>query len=282
MPVDQDRPANAGPDRRPWTPPCVPAELLEDPEALSYLVVDEIVGDTVTIAVSGWPGSDELGRVRFDAVAADAPSGHLLVHRKELHERLYEGWLRRTPRVGDAFAAVLGDAVAARLAESGRSSSTTRCGSPTRSPGRSPTSRPRPATSRSWPSTPRSPVSSRTSRPRRSARYRRHRRRPHPAPGAVKPGRWTRPSSPAGTAARWTGRAGPCRRRTGRPAARRIWSPPSAPTPPALFYFLLNIGDGDAQLLLMPEERDPAHPDAPIRASRSSSTPAPRASCARS
>src|SRR5687768_14115779 len=119
MPVDQDRPANAGPDRRPWTPPCVPAELLDDPATLSYLVVDEIVGDTVTIAVSGWPGSDELGRVRFDAIAADAPIGHLLVHRKELHERLYEGWLRRAPRVGDAFAAVLGDAVAARLAEAG-------------------------------------------------------------------------------------------------------------------------------------------------------------------
>jgi hypothetical protein len=68
---------------RPWTPPCVPQDLLDDHARLSYVVVDEIVGDTVTLAVAPWPGSDEHGRVRFPP-ATDAPTGHVLVHLKEL------------------------------------------------------------------------------------------------------------------------------------------------------------------------------------------------------
>src|SRR5687767_3817663 len=264
MPVDQDRPADAGPDRRPWTPPCVPAELLEDPEALSYLVVDEIVGDTVTIAVSGWPGSDELGRVRFDAIAADAPSGHLLVHRKELHERLYEGWLRRTPRVGDAFAAVLGDAVAARLAESGEVVLDHALRLADALVG---------------------PVADLSAEARNIAKLAFYAAvagvQPHeqaealgqvpkapsstaPQPGAVKPGRWTGPVLSGGDGGavdwpRWTvpKKNWPAGGETDLVTAVRA-------NPTALFYFLLNIGDGDSQLLLMPEERDPAHPDAPI------------------
>ena len=97
----------------------MPADLLVDPTRLSYVVVDEIVGDTVTLAVSVWPG---LGRARPGPLPRrprGAPVGHVLVHRRELHERLYEGWLRRAPRVGDAFAAVLGATAAARLAASG-------------------------------------------------------------------------------------------------------------------------------------------------------------------
>ena len=93
MPVDQDGPDTAQPDTappedtapaeelRPWTPPCVPPELLADTTRLSYVVVDEIVGDTVTLAISPWPGSDALGRVRFPP---GAESTHLLVHRREL------------------------------------------------------------------------------------------------------------------------------------------------------------------------------------------------------
>ncbi|MET0764921.1 MAG: hypothetical protein ABWY29_08645 [Blastococcus sp.] len=102
---------------RPWAPPAVPSEMLTP--QLSYIVVDEIVGNTVTLTVSVWPGSDDRGRVRFPQGAEGSPRGHLLVHLKELRERLYEGWLRRAPRVGDAFAAVLGDGVATRLRESG-------------------------------------------------------------------------------------------------------------------------------------------------------------------
>jgi hypothetical protein len=119
MPVDEDRPDATETTLRPWAPPAVPGELLADTSQLSYIVVDEIVGNTVTLTVSVWPGSDDRGRVRFPEGAEGSTRGHILVHLKELRERLYEGWLRRAPRVGDAFAAVLGDAVAQRLRESG-------------------------------------------------------------------------------------------------------------------------------------------------------------------
>jgi hypothetical protein len=264
MPVDDDRPDTTAPVRRPWTPPCVPAELLEDPSGLSYLVVDEIVGETVTIAVCGWPGSDELGRVRFDGIAADAPTGHLLVHAKELHERLYEGWLRRTPRVGDAFAAVLGKAVTARLAESGEVVLDASMRLADALPGA---------------------VADLSAEARNIAKLAFYAAvagvQPHeqaqalgqvpkaapataPSPGAVKQGRWSGPvlSGGDGGAAvdrpRWTVPRSnwPAGGEADLVAAVRAH-------PAALFYLLLNIGDGDSQLLLLPEERDPAQPDEP-------------------
>ena len=100
---------------RRWAPPCVPEDLLAD-HRLRYVVVDEIVDDVVTLAVAPWPGSDGRGRVRFPL---DPPSGHLLVHRDELYSQLYEDWLHRPPRVGDAFATVFGRSVDARLVRGG-------------------------------------------------------------------------------------------------------------------------------------------------------------------
>jgi hypothetical protein len=83
-----------------------------------------------------------------------------------------------------------------------------------------------------------------------------------PRTGRVRPERWTGP-----VVHRLDG---------GAPAERPRWTVPQRnwpaggegdllgairTNPTALFYFLLNIGDGDAQLLLLPEERDPARPD---------------------
>jgi hypothetical protein len=263
MPVDQDRPDDAVPVRRPWTPPCVPAELLADPSRLSYLVVDEIVGDTVSITVSGWPGSDDLGRVRFDGPTADAPSGHLLVHRKELHERLYEGWLRRAPRVGDAFATVLDDGVAARLARDGEVvlDRTVRLADALPGPVADLTAEARTVAKLAFHAAmcgvqPHEQARALGQVPKKEAA-------PEPRPGQVKRERWTGPVLHGGNAAaggrqRWT-------------VPRRHWPAPGPAdlgtaireNPTALVYFLLNIGDGDAQLLLLPEERDPARPGEP-------------------
>ena len=99
-------------DLRPWAPPGLLDALSEPPERLRYVVVDEIVDDLVTLAVAPWPGSDDKGRVRFPD---DLPSGHLLVHLDELRRCLYGNWPRRSPRVGDAFATALEDGAAAEL-----------------------------------------------------------------------------------------------------------------------------------------------------------------------
>jgi hypothetical protein len=264
MPVEQDGPGTAGPARRPWTPLCVPADLLQDPARLSYLVVDEIVRETVTIAVCVWPASDRLGRVRFDGTAAGAPTGHLLLHARELHGRLYEGWLRRAPRVGDAFAAVIGDAVAARLRTSGEVVLDDSVRLADVLPGQ---------------------VADLSEEARNVAKLAFYaamagvqpheqavamgqvpKAAPAPAPrtGRVRPEPWTGPV---------------LHRRVGdAPADRPRWTVPRKnwlaagetdlvaamrANPTALFYFLLNIGDGDAQLLLLPEQRDLARPDEP-------------------
>jgi hypothetical protein len=50
---------------QPWQPRTLdlpPEEL----ERLSYLVVDEIVGDVARVSVAGWPGVDDRGRLLFD------------------------------------------------------------------------------------------------------------------------------------------------------------------------------------------------------------------------
>ncbi len=106
------------PARRPWRPECLPDVMRADVERLRYIVLDEIVGDLVTLSVSPWPYADPQGRVRFDGGpdrAEEPRHGHLLVHRTEIHDLLYDGWLRRGPRVGDVFAAEVDGDVAARL-----------------------------------------------------------------------------------------------------------------------------------------------------------------------
>lgn len=99
--------------RRPWRPAAVPDLPDEALTGMSYAVVDEIVGNLVTLAVSPWPAADGLGRLRFDH-AVDR--GHLIVHRAELEQQVYEGWLSRHPRVGDTFAVTIAADVEAGLA----------------------------------------------------------------------------------------------------------------------------------------------------------------------
>jgi hypothetical protein len=81
-----------------WRPPALGDA---DPTGLSYVVVDEIEGAMVGLAVSDWPRTDEKGRLRFDSspvlVGAErAALEHFLNrHRDE----------PRALRMGDVFAA---------------------------------------------------------------------------------------------------------------------------------------------------------------------------------
>ena len=95
--------------RRPWLPAGLAAHGLgpEDVARLTYLVVDEIVDSAVTLTVCPWPAADGMGRLRF---AGQEQRGRVTVPLGELDSALYAGWLRRAPRVGDAFGAVLADA----------------------------------------------------------------------------------------------------------------------------------------------------------------------------
>ena len=101
---------------RPWRPESLPDNVKRHVHDLRYVAVDEVVGDLVTLTVTPWPTVDGFGRVRFlGAQASQAGTGHLLVHRRELHECLYRGWIRRSPRPGDVFAAKVAGVVEDRL-----------------------------------------------------------------------------------------------------------------------------------------------------------------------
>ena len=97
----------------PWHPASLSdLELTEaDLRALSYVVVDEMVGPVAALEVSAWPTTDRAGRIRFE----DSAKGDLVVPVDELTERLYRGWLRRAPRVGDVLATRLDRKLVARL-----------------------------------------------------------------------------------------------------------------------------------------------------------------------
>ena len=111
----------AAPERRqalrPWVPECLPEHVRGRLADLRYVAVDEVVGDLVTLTVTPWPAVDGHGKVRFPGGQASvAGTGHLLVHRRELHQCLYRGWLlRRSPRAGDVFAAEVSEVVEDRL-----------------------------------------------------------------------------------------------------------------------------------------------------------------------
>lgn len=101
--------------RRPWLPDALCSAGLDAGTvgSLSYVCVDEVLGSLVSLAVVPWPAADGHGRLRFDDSQG---RGHVVVHRRELHDRLYAGWLRRDPRVGDVLAATVEPAVQSRLA----------------------------------------------------------------------------------------------------------------------------------------------------------------------
>ena len=86
---------------RPWRPEGV--ELADTELArLSYLVVDEIVGDAVDVSVSPWPGVDDRGRLVFP----DEPARTARAEAEPLRRYLARDLPGRAPlRMGDAFAA---------------------------------------------------------------------------------------------------------------------------------------------------------------------------------
>jgi len=91
-----------------WEPRIVrvdeqPIELAPD-AADAYVVVDEIVGSDVLLAVAPWPHQDAGGRLRFDDRGSE-PHGY---SRPELQRELdrhrdAEGQLVRALRIGDVF-----------------------------------------------------------------------------------------------------------------------------------------------------------------------------------
>ncbi len=96
--------------RVPWLPGTLQEKKLtvDDARRLSYIVVDDIMDDTVTLAVHPWPVADEDGRVRFVDLNA---CQHATVSLREMETQIYRRRrLRREPRVGDVFGAVVNDA----------------------------------------------------------------------------------------------------------------------------------------------------------------------------
>jgi hypothetical protein len=75
-----------------------------DTTGLSYIVVEEIEGGMVGLAVSDWPRTDEQGRLRFDAEPVP-----VTVERAEFERFLEQHRQPSRPlRIGDVFAARTG------------------------------------------------------------------------------------------------------------------------------------------------------------------------------
>jgi hypothetical protein len=102
-------------DQIPWLPGTLQASglTINNAKRLTYIVVDEIVDDVATLALHPWPVADNQGRVRFPDLEA---CRHAAVSLRALESQLYQGWLKRDPRVGDVFGAVLSDAAKRALA----------------------------------------------------------------------------------------------------------------------------------------------------------------------
>ena len=94
-PAEEDR-------ARSWRPPALPRSARR--RELAYVVVDEILGQRVSLVVCDWPRVDRAGRLRFpgrpSSLAADrrALQEHLDTHRRP---RAHRG---RPLRIGDVFA----------------------------------------------------------------------------------------------------------------------------------------------------------------------------------
>ncbi|MDQ3379563.1 MAG: hypothetical protein M3546_04475 [Actinomycetota bacterium] len=86
---------------RTWAPHGVPRTIAD----FHYVVVDEIVGSSVGLALSAWPQLDGQGRLLFgttDAYLVGSPRGELETFLSE--HRLPEDLRERPLRIGDVFA----------------------------------------------------------------------------------------------------------------------------------------------------------------------------------
>ena len=90
----------------PWMPENTALQEVDLPN-VSYIVIDEIVGDAVDVSISSWPDLDERGRLRF---AEDEPPRTVRASAAALEEFLSKIDFRsanwpRSIRMGDVFAA---------------------------------------------------------------------------------------------------------------------------------------------------------------------------------
>lgn len=103
---------------RPWLPESLAQDYRQDTVAgLSYIVVDELVDEVATLAVHPWPYADEDGRLRFDSLE---DVRHVDVTLVALQAGFYGGppadESETRTFVGDVFAARLGSEGEAVLA----------------------------------------------------------------------------------------------------------------------------------------------------------------------
>jgi hypothetical protein len=94
----------------PWTPPA----LGRSAEGLRYLLVDEIVGGVVGLALCRWPTVDAQGRLRFGEDAEMLGAGRAELQQFLTVHRLPQQTAARPVRIGDVFAVeVIAEALAA-------------------------------------------------------------------------------------------------------------------------------------------------------------------------
>ncbi|MGY1670303.1 ComEC/Rec2 family competence protein [Geodermatophilus sp. SYSU D00710] len=240
--------------RRPWRPAAVPPEDVPDESLrdLSYVVVDENVGVLTTLGVSPWPAADGYGRLRFD-VPADR--GHVVVHHAELHDTLYAGWLSREPRVGDAFAVRIAPAVEARLAAGDDVSldAELRLADVFVGEVYDVSAEARTVAKLAYYAA-MAPVVTEAEAVTRRQADKVLRPKASPKPHHVRARPWRGPVVPAATPA--VEPPGRLPAALLRPAAPGEFVREVTQEPDALVYFLLNVGDGDTQVLLLPADRE--------------------------
>jgi hypothetical protein len=93
--------------------PWAPQELGGSPAGVRYLLVDEIVGSVVGLALCRWPSVDAQGRLRFGGNAQMLGAGRTQLQQFLSMHRRPTQTATRPIRIGDVFAvAVIADALA--------------------------------------------------------------------------------------------------------------------------------------------------------------------------
>jgi hypothetical protein len=81
-----------------------PGELPVQPGGLSYIVLEEILGDAIGLAVSDWPEVDASGRLRFATPARLAGVDGSWLEQQLIEHRKPADIADRPLRIGDVFA----------------------------------------------------------------------------------------------------------------------------------------------------------------------------------